>query len=219
MSSFRRSAWVIGVLAFVAGSACAHGTDLGQYMIILQRQPFGKPAPEPVQETATPLQPSFAEDWLFQGMAVFDGETWISLHNKKEKSDHLLQVGDSHEGVKVLDADFDAEQITLLKGSERVCLSLRTAGSRPLDPTPNPRKKAMHLAAKPGAEPPGPVVAASRGPTIDALLRKNPNALVKGTIPIPPEGLTPAVGKGETIEMLLRELRSSNVPDEPLETN
>ena len=122
--------------AIMLGAATAWGAlpparPFSDYLVILERQPFGVPpeaAPEP--ERVIPVQESFAAQMVLSGIfELDDGNLRVSVVDRRDNSYFSLMVGEKDEpsGVELLDVDYEKEEAVLKKAEEVVVL--RMSGS------------------------------------------------------------------------------------------
>ncbi|MDD4341900.1 MAG: hypothetical protein PHO14_06665, partial [Kiritimatiellae bacterium] len=99
---------------------------LADYQIILDRQPFGTPPPDiPPPERVIPVQESFAATMVLSGIyEEDDGAMRAAIVDKKDNRYFSLIVGESEEGVELLDVDYAKEEAVLKKGDEVVVLRM-----------------------------------------------------------------------------------------------
>lgn len=106
------------------------------------------------------------------------------------------KVGDRYRGFDIVGADYDAEEVTLVKDRETVVLKL-------LDDPDLPRADFYYPF---DINDPNTWPADFKGPGIEKFLRENPAAVVKLPFaPKPPENPEPIVGFGEGIENALKD--------------
>ena len=110
------------------------------YVVILERQPFGTP-PEnaPEQERVIPVQESFAAQMVLSGIyELEDGNLRVAVVNRKDNSYFSLMVGEKDTGtqIELMDVDYEKEEAVLKKGEEVVVLRMSGAsGSQVLSTT------------------------------------------------------------------------------------
>ena len=96
-------------------------TDFSRYEAILDRKPFGQPPAAPTAATSQiPVPPSFIKD--LKMVAITKDEVGIQVgfinESTKPPQSYLLRIGESQDGIKVMDADYEMEAALLQKGSE-----------------------------------------------------------------------------------------------------
>jgi hypothetical protein len=144
--NFRNRKFFLSVLSctliVVAGDAlCAVGGgvlphDFSRYKIILKRRPFGD-APLENADTGTnnkpPVKtgPSFADSLRLCAITDVSGVIRVGFVNIKAKpiKSYFLFVGDSEDGIEVVDADYDAESVTLRKDGDVRTLTMSGGGA------------------------------------------------------------------------------------------
>ena len=118
----------IGALcaAAAAGAAVPAPRPFSDYVVILQRQPFGTPperAPEP--ERVRPVHESFAAQMVLSGIyELDDGNLRIAVVNRRDNSYFSLMVGQKEGGIELLDVDYENEEAVLKKDDEVVVLRM-----------------------------------------------------------------------------------------------
>lgn len=119
--------------AVPAGHAQASRPDLGPYAIILQRQPFGAPAPAPVAPKPNPMEPgadAFIKTLRMCAITETPAGTRVGLVDLKTSppKTYFLYVGDSEEGLELVDADYTGEKALLRKGAEEYWITMAGVG-------------------------------------------------------------------------------------------
>lgn len=109
------------VLATTLDSTVA-GPDFSRYQVILARKPFGKPPPppSPPPKRPVPAPPPFVKD--LRMCAITDSDLgirvgFVNIRSKPPKY-YFLYIGESEDGIEVVDADYDMECALLRKGAE-----------------------------------------------------------------------------------------------------
>lgn len=129
-----------GVLVVVlcAGPVLASGaTDFSRYKVILERMPFGAeapPAPLPGQgPDGQPLPPaeSFTKNLKMCAVTrhALTGRLQVGLVDSASKKNYFIAVGDSEDGITVVEADYDGEKALLRKGEQEAWLSMSDVAS------------------------------------------------------------------------------------------
>ena len=123
--------WII-LLCSVSASLCA--ADFTRYQVILDRMPFGVeavPAPPPgpgVGPNGKPLPPPDSFTKTLKMCAVtrhaLTGRLQVGIVDTASKKNYFLAVGDSEDGITVVDADYDGEKALLRKDGQEVWLGM-----------------------------------------------------------------------------------------------
>jgi hypothetical protein len=122
-------ATVLLLLAVLETSA-AVVNDFARYEVILQRRPFGE-APSDA-ETAASLQPpvqtgpSFVDALTMCAITSGGGAVRVGFVDTKAQppKTYFLFVGESEDGIEVVDADYEQESVTLRKNSDTRILKM-----------------------------------------------------------------------------------------------
>lgn len=132
---------IVTVLILAACTVPAAVTpDFSRYEIILKRKPFGElPAPPSPARPARPQPPPFVKDLRMCAMTESDFGIrvgFINIRSRPQKS-YFLYVGESEDGIELVDADYDEERALLRKGSEQhwIYMSGKSGGSSQPGPT------------------------------------------------------------------------------------
>ncbi len=124
---------LLGVFSF-AGVDVALG-DFGRFQIILDRRPFGDaPAPEAAPEPERTTGPSFADQLQLVAMTIRGGDIRVGLvdGSVRPPRTYFLFVGDEENGLRVVDADYEAETALVARdGDQRVLRMGGSGGTRP----------------------------------------------------------------------------------------
>jgi len=107
-------------------------TDPGRYEVILQRKPFGVPPPPP-SKAPPPAPPKPVGPPAFikalRLVAITYSKFGLKVGfldiTKKPPKSYYLRVGQSEDGVEVVDADYDLEGALLRKGNEEHWIYLK----------------------------------------------------------------------------------------------
>jgi hypothetical protein len=164
-----------GVLAgfMFVSAAWAEKTDFSRYQVIVDKNLFGEPVPEPPPPSAavqppTPPPRSFVETLRLCGIHDEKNGAWVSFVDvgvNPNKSSYM-QVGEENgDGVKVVEADVVGGRILVRKGDEEKWLGMEQpaaaapAVGRPIGPI------GPHAPGYLRPPPPGPVPAAMVNPS------------------------------------------------------
>jgi hypothetical protein len=112
-----------------AGSSAFAAYDLSRYEAIIDRAPFGK---EPPSETAEPARPDgeFARQYrLCMLYKNSDGQLKAGLVSKTNNKNFFLQVGESGEGLSLVDIRLEDGVAVLQQGDETAQLILEGLGT------------------------------------------------------------------------------------------
>ena len=123
-----------------ADTRTAAQDDLRRYSIILERQPFGAPPPEPVAPPAPPGPAVPGPDAFIKSLrmcAITENPVGlrvglVDIRSKPPKT-YFLYVGDEEDGILLVDADYGEERALLRKGAEEYWIDMdnRHTGSSP----------------------------------------------------------------------------------------
>jgi hypothetical protein len=100
-------------------------TDFSRYEVILQRRPFGE-APPDVSATALPTPPlvqagpSFADRIQLCALTQRGDSYSVGIVDNAQKPSrtYFMRVGESEDGIEVLDVDYASERVLLRKSTE-----------------------------------------------------------------------------------------------------
>jgi len=114
---------VLFVAVLLVASAVADVEDFSRYEVILSRKPFGKPPPRPSaanKKPAKPPAPPFTKDLKMCAITDTMYGVRVGIVNLavKPARSYYLRVGESEDGITLLDADFESGAALLRKGSE-----------------------------------------------------------------------------------------------------
>lgn len=132
--------------------------------------------------TETPL-PGFARDLRISAMIKNADGLKVGIVNTVENWNKFIEVGDTYNGVEVVEADYETEEVVLRKGDETIRLFLAT----------DPNAEVVAGIIDEGT----PTQTAWKGEGIESYLRDHPELAEKLN--------QPTVGMGEGIESVLRE--------------
>ena len=163
------------VAALVLASAVAATADFTRYQVILDRMPFGAeavPGPEPGKgPDGRPLPPPESFTKTLKMCAVtrnaLTGRLQVGLVDTATKKNYFIAVGESEDGITVVDADYDNEKALLSKGEEQVWMTMSdvTTMAAVTPPAGGPGRPALPAMAVP------PPMAPASGPAAAPLGR------------------------------------------------
>lgn len=116
------------VVVLFAFAAQAQDEGFGRYQVILDRKPFGD-LPPVSENTAPPGPPpvSFAQSLrLSMIIEVDDGTKKIGFIDTRTGKPYTMGQGESQDGIEVVSADFEAEEVVLRQGSEMALMKLQS---------------------------------------------------------------------------------------------
>jgi len=121
--------FVLLCLAAVRGECNA---DFSRYQVILNRMPFGsEPSPADLVVAAKPVAPQemFTKNLKMCAVTrnMLTGKLQVGLVDTVAKKNYFMEVGETEDGITVVDADYDAENALLKKGNEEVRLGMSDA--------------------------------------------------------------------------------------------
>lgn len=195
--------WLCGAIACaalvlaVAVEAGPASPDFARYEIILARKPFGDEPPTAAGNPAAPAgggaaaaQESLAK--TLQMCAITrnqrTGVVQVGLVNTQAKKNYFLAVGETEDGIEVVDADYEGERALLRKDGQEYWISMSEVV---------PAAPAM--AAPPGASA-APVARVIRGTNVVMIGRVRGGAIRR------PDTDRPKLS-GEALEKHLQELQ------------
>lgn len=122
-----------------------------RYQIILDRKPFGDlPAPVVTPPPGPPPE-SFTKFYRISSIVQEDdGTVHVGIIDNRGNKSIILKVGESQDGLSVLEASYEKETATLKFGSEEQVLSLKTGTTPVIVPgQPMPMAGAPQITATP----------------------------------------------------------------------
>ena len=132
LSSMRSGPSILACFAatiLAASTAYADLRPFSDYQIILDRMPFGAPPdPSAIPEVIVPVSESFAASIQLASLVEEDTAVRAAFIDRKDNAFFSLLVGETENGIELVDADYDREEAVLRKGNEVVVLSLRSDG-------------------------------------------------------------------------------------------
>lgn len=106
-------------------SGLAKEEDFARYQLIIDKHPFGEEPPE-AETTLVPFNESFAKDlrlsMLYEGP---DGDVRAGVVDVANDKNYTLKIGESINSIELVEADIDAEEALLRKGSEVALFKLK----------------------------------------------------------------------------------------------
>lgn len=112
-----------------ASSASADLRPFSDYQVILDRMPFGAPPdPSAIPEVIIPVSESFAATLQLAKLVEEDTAICAGFIDRKDNSYFSLRVGESENGIELIDVDYEKEEAVLCKGEEVVVLTMRSGG-------------------------------------------------------------------------------------------
>jgi hypothetical protein len=119
------AAWLGGVAAVQA--ALAQAPDFSRYQVILDRKPFGDSASAvAAARAATTVVPTEAFTKNLRMCAITEDENGIrvGIFNVASNISYYFGLGETEDGITLLDADFEEEKALLQKGAEEYWISM-----------------------------------------------------------------------------------------------
>jgi hypothetical protein len=117
---------VCAALALAAEAALASGKiDFSRYDVILSRKPFGEPPAEATAQPAVPAAAAFVKD--IRMCAITESVEFgirVGFVDIAAKKNYYLRVGDTEDGIQLVDADYEKEAALLQKGSESYWINM-----------------------------------------------------------------------------------------------
>lgn len=153
---------ILLVLVTLAGPAAqARVEEFSRYEVILSRRPFGEPPPE-VAATVDPKPvqtgPSFADSLKLVALTYSQGDVRVGFieTSMQPPKTYFLFVGESQDGIEVVSASYDDEQVVLRKDGDERTLGMTTGGcvvqaARAATPVDRPNAAAIGMASRPAA--------------------------------------------------------------------
>ena len=117
--------FVFLILLSCAWITAANPEGFARYKLIIDKQPFGEDPPEADTKQVAPTQ-SFARDlrlsMLFEGPG---GDVRAGIVDNKAQKSYILKIGETENGVELVEADIEKSEAMLKKGNEIALLSLK----------------------------------------------------------------------------------------------
>ena len=147
----------VGLLgALLVATTCAAAESFDRYDIILRRKPFGsEPVPPPVVVAPVVVPPgeSFVNKYRMTAVVRDDaGTLQVGLVDLRNNRNYLMGVGDSIDGVEVVEAEYDRERARLRRGPEDYWVSMAAGSNRFESVTAASRVPVPAPAAAPGVK-------------------------------------------------------------------
>lgn len=140
LRSMKFASVILGLVCAVAWSSEAI-TDMGKYQVILDRMPFGEePTPESIAAAAAQAQPpreSFTKNLKMCALTrnFLSGKVQVGLTDAVSKKSYFLGVGESEDGIDVVEVDYDREKALLRRGGEEAWMGMNDV-SQPVTAAP-----------------------------------------------------------------------------------
>lgn len=103
----------------------AMATDFTRYQVILDRKPFGEPPPDSLGSNSVPGAQSFIKD--IRMVAITEdgnGGLKVGFVDIKSNKPYYLAVGDSEDGIQVVEANYKSESALLKKETDEQWVSM-----------------------------------------------------------------------------------------------
>jgi hypothetical protein len=182
--------------------------DFSHYEVILQKQIFGKPPPEPVATpvAATPPGPSWITDYRL-AMLVDEGggQVRAGLVHLRDNSTVSLGLNETHKdtGIQLLSADIAQSSAVFIKGADKQPITMAAAGAIPVAAAPAANPSRLPQAGPgrrfggsgrsmpPPPAPAQPVEPKLTGAALEAHLQEYQKEVLRKGMPPLPVALTP----------------------------
>lgn len=150
---FGKSAWIFAAGALLCRAETAEiERPMDRYRPIVDRQPFGQPAPP--ADDSPPIAPETGPaPFRFSSLMETEGEVYAGLVDTQGQRALQLQPGQSEEGVTLLSVDVEKMEARIQKDGRVFSLQMESAPPSAAGPRPPP--SAGHPAVAPGAIRPG----------------------------------------------------------------
>lgn len=183
--------------------------DFSHYEVILQKQIFGKPPPDPVAKPAEviPPGPSWISDYRL-AMLVDEGggQVRAGLVHLRDNSTVSLGINETHKdtGIQLLSADISQSSAVFIKGADKQPITMAAAGAIPVATAPAPaatpgrfpmggpgRRFGSGRSMPPPPAPAQPVEPKLTGAALEAHLQEYQKEVLRKGMPPLPVALTP----------------------------
>jgi hypothetical protein len=122
---------VVVLFATISANQAAVIQEFSRYNVILDRRPFGE-APSDVESVSVrpprATGPSFADSLKLCAITECRDSIRVGFTDAKSKKTYFLFVGESEDGIEVVDADYEAETATVSKGGDQRLLRMGMGG-------------------------------------------------------------------------------------------
>ena len=131
-----RVAWtgvVMGLLAIVSVQCCAAiETSFDRYGVILERKPFGVEivAPPSLPPVVPPAESVVNQIRMSAVIRDEDGTLRVGLVDLKSNHNYMLRIGETMDGIEVMEADYARERARLRRGPEDYWVSMFGGSNR-----------------------------------------------------------------------------------------
>lgn len=120
-------------MAFTVAPSLATVADFSRYEVILKRRPFGEPPTAEVSVVApasTPAGPSFADSLRIVALTYSQGDVRVGLVDSKTTppKTYFLFIGETQDGIEVVSASYEKEEVVLRKDGNERTLSMAQGG-------------------------------------------------------------------------------------------
>lgn len=119
---------------FIMAQVSAAGSvSFQRYEVILDRKPFGVELPPPPPPAVPPIPPgeSMVNQVRMSAVVRDDaGAIQVGLVDQKTKKPYFLAVGDSVDGIEIVEADYERERVRLRRGGEDYWVSMAGGSNR-----------------------------------------------------------------------------------------
>jgi hypothetical protein len=123
---------IVGLVCLMAGMI-ARGDDFARYQVILNRMPFGvEPTPESLAAALAKPEPPrelFTRNLKMCAVTrnLLNGDVQVGLMDLSTKKNYFLRVGETEDGITVVEADYEGETALLRKDGDEERLGMSDA--------------------------------------------------------------------------------------------
>jgi len=152
------------VLILVLACLAARGegnAGFARYQVILDRMPFGaEPSPEALAAAAAKAAPArdpFTKNLKMCAVTrnLLTGKLQVGLMDAGSKKNYFLGVGESEDGILVVEADYEKEKALLRKDGEEAWLGMNDVAAVVAAPAVRPRPRRRSRRARVSGPPGG----------------------------------------------------------------